>query len=224
MKTISNIYEGILAGQDATMQAGDDAIKFAEWFVNQWLEGFKIDAPAAMNAMIGAIKMEGKNTVVIDAAIANKVYIKQFMPDRMYIVKQLPKNIRTIKFINAKWGVDVNSFIGDLSNINIEVYKDDEKTFADLHLSFKMATAGNDIKLGRIVCDKFQLTHMKMETLTFDNNSIMLDVVLDSCEKLQMIYGRFNDAMSAKLPKSYIVNQLCQTGILPWGIHLNIYG
>lgn len=219
------VSEGILSGVDASLNAADEVIEFAQWFVNQWVEYVKIDVDAALESLVKAIRMEGKDTVVIDEEIANSVNVSKFMPDRMYIVKALPKNIRTIKFINAKWGVvDINAFIGDLSNLNVEVYKDNERTFADLHISFKMANAGKDIMLGKIICDKFQLTHPKMETLKFSDDSIMLEVVIDSCEKLQNIYGKFRYASSAKLPRNYIVYQLCQSGVLPWGIKLNIYG
>lgn len=227
MKSINDILEASILGDiDTSLSAADKVMEFAQWFINQWLCVVKIDPDAVLESLVKAIKMEGRDTAVIDVevAYAHSGSVGKFMADRIYVVKSLPKNIRTIKFINAKYGVDLNSFIGDLSKLNIEVYKDNERTFADLNVAFKMATAGVNIKLGKIICDRFQLSHMKMETLQIADNSIMLDVVMDTCEKLQQIYGKFNDAMSAKLPKNYIVYQLCQHGVLPWGIKLNIYG
>lgn len=219
------VDEGLLSGMDSTLQAGDDVLEFAEWFVNQQAEELKsTDVEAAMAATVAAVEFQGKDTVILDVEKAYEPIAKRFAPDRLIIKSRLwPKNIKKIIVINCPYGFMLHSYVADLSKLDVEVYKDNMRTYSNLDAAFKMATTGADIKFGSIKCDCFKMSNPKVTDITFGKNSSMLDVNLGGCEKLTFIYGRFNDAMSARLPRQYVTSKLCETGLLPWGIDLTIY-
>ena len=220
------VKEGLLKGQNETLQVGDDVLEFVEWFVEQHVEEHKtIDKDAAMNATFTAVSFKGKDTVVIDVEQAYEgQIINRYSPDVLIIKSKLwPKHIKKLIVINCKYGFAINSYVSDLSKLDIEVYKDDQHTYGNIGAAFKMSTTGSDIKFGNIKCDCFKMSNPKVTDITFGKDTVMLDVNLGGCDKLTFIYGRFGDAMSAKLPRHFVTSRLCESGLLPWGVDLRIY-
>jgi len=134
----------------------------------------------------------------------------------------LPNYVKKITYINAKYGIYLASYAGDISDFTTEVFKDNHRTFGDLECAFKMATAGNDIKLGNITCDVFKINHMKLESLMIKDNTI-LEVRLDNNSDLKEIYGSFPNATNIKLCRKFVTNKLAQSGFMPWGCELQLY-
>ena len=210
------IKEGILAGMDNTLQAGDDAIEFIEWYIGEYANvDSNIDANKAKEAMLSAVSFEGKNTVVINAEIAEKTFVKHFDPDRLYIKSSLPpKNIKTIKVIKCKWGYAINSFIDDLSSFNIEVYSDNGKTYSYLDAAFKIATTGTTYKFGNIKCGKFKMTAQKVKTLEIGKLCDILEVDLEQCYELENFKGDFGMPTEMRLSRAFVKKQMVKLGIM----------
>ena len=107
----TNVKEGLLAGQDATLQVGDNVLEFVEWFVGQHVEECKtIDKDAAMNATFSAISFKGKDTVVIDVKQAYEGQnINRYAPDVLVIKTKLwPKHIKKMIITNCKYGFAIH--------------------------------------------------------------------------------------------------------------------
>ena len=138
------VKEGLLSGQDATLQVGDDELEFVKWFVGQHVEEYKtIDKDAAMNATFSAVSFKGKDTVVIDVKQAYEgEIINKYSPDVLIIKSKLwPKHIKKLIVTNSKYSFAIHSYISDLSKLDIEVYRDDQRTYGNLDAAFKMATS-----------------------------------------------------------------------------------
>lgn len=219
------LKEGLLAGQDATLQAGDDVLEFVEWFVGQQKEEYKsTNIDEAIAVTVPAVSFKGKDTVIFDVEKAHEIIVGRYSPDRLIIKSKLwPKHIKKFIAINCPYGFAINSYISDLSKLDVEVYQDDMRTFGKLDAAFKMSTMGSDIKFGNIKCDCFKMSNPKVTDISFGKDTTILDVNLGDCEKLTFIYGKFNDAMSARLPRQFVTSKLCETGLLPWGVDLRIY-
>lgn len=219
------VKEGILDGMDGVLQAGDDVLEFVEWFVSQQQEEYKSTLKAeAIAVTIPAVSFKGKDTVIFDVEKAHERIVSRYAPDRLIIKSKLwPKHIKKFIAINCPYGFAINSYVSDLSKLDVEVYEDDMRTYGKLDAAFKMTTTGTEVKFGNIKCDCFKMNSPKITDITFGKDTVMLDVNLSGCDKLTFIYGRFNDAMSAKLPRQFVTSKLCESGLLPWGVDLRIY-
>ena len=218
----------ILGDIDASLNASDEMIEFARWYTTAQLDG-KYDKgevdEMAIAMLLSGLKNNGNGAWTIDvgAQYDFKGSPKRYDPDRLLIPKTgLPKNVKKITYINAKYGIFIASYVGDLSDFTVEVFRDNHRTFGDLDCAFKMATAGNDIKLGNITCDVFKVNHPTMETLSIKDNTI-LEVRLDNNSKLETIYGRFPNASLVKLSNKLVTHTLARTGLIPWGCKLQLY-
>lgn len=215
----------ILGDINASLNATDEVVEFARWYTTAQLDGKGEVAEDAIAMLLSGLKYNrnGEWTIDVGAQYDFKGKPGKYDPDRLLIPRTgLPKNVKKITYINAKYGIYLASYAGDLSNLDIEIYKDNHRTFGDLECSFKMATAGNDIKLGSITCDVFKINHMKMETLTIKDNTI-LEVRLDNNPELETVYGRFTNASLVKLSNKLVTHTLAQNGLIPWGCKLQLY-
>lgn len=215
----------ILGDIDASLNASDEVIEFARWYTTAQLDGKGEAAEDAIAMLLSGLQHTGKNewTIDMDKQYNYKGKIGRYDPDRLLIPRTgLPKNVKKITFINATYGIFVASYVGDISDFTIEVFKDNHRTFGDLECSFKMAAAGNDIKLGNVTCDAFKINHPKMETLSIKDNTI-LEVRLDNNPELETVYGRFPNASLVKLSNKLVTHTLAQTGLIPWGCKLQLY-
>lgn len=219
------VAEGVLSDIDASLNATDEVIEFARWYTTMQLDGKGEVAEDAIAMLLSGLKHNGNGEWTIDVGAQYDFKGKpgKYDPDRLLIPRTgLPKNVKKITYINAKYGIYLASYAGDISDFTIEVFKDNHRTFGDLECAFKMATAGNDIKLANITCDAFKINHPKMETLTIKDNTI-LEVKLDNNPELETIYGRFPNASLVKLSNKLVTHTLAQNGLIPWGCKLQLY-
>ena len=226
MKSINDILEASILGDiDASLNATDEVVEFARWYTTMQLDGKGEVAEDAIAMLLSGLKYNGNGEWTIDVGAQYDFKGKpgKYDPDRLLIPRTgLPANVKKITFINAKYGIFVASYAGDLSNLDIEVYRDNHRSFGDLEMGFKMATAGKDIKLGSITCDVFKINHMKLESLMIKDNTI-LEVRLDNNSDLKEIYGSFPNATNIKLCRKFVTNKLAQSGFMPWGCKLQLY-
>lgn len=217
-KCQKEVKEGIM-DIEGTLEADKNLLNFVEWYVNNIIDntpGGVRPKEEMITELLHGIVSKGKGVYIIDSKKISGL-------DELYIPKTgMPNWIKTIKFINLT-SLNVYSFSGDISNTDIEVYRDNERSFGLLSMSFKMSSASADIKLGKITCDELYIKHPKMETLRFDNNSIILDLRLDDCKKLQSIYGSLMNCSTVHIPKNYAARQLKEAGIVPWSANLLIF-
>lgn len=219
------VAEGVLSDINASLNATDEVIEFARWYTTAQLDGKGEVAEDAIAMLLSGLKHNGNGEWTIDVGAQYDFKGKpgKYDPDRLLIPKTgLPKNVKKITYINAKYGIYLASYAGDISDFTIEVFKDNHRTFGDLECAFKMATAGNDIKLGNVTCDTFKINHPKMETLTIKDNTI-LEVRLDNNPELETVYGRFPNASLVKLSNKLVTHTLAQNGLIPWGCKLQLY-
>ena len=95
--------------------------------------------------------------------------------------------------------------------------------YGSLSASFK--TKDNDtIKFGNVTCDSLTVLGRKATSLVLGPNSCILELDTHSMYNLTDIYDKraLHNLQKIKATKKYIKHQLCQTGVLPWGLDLNI--
>ena len=217
------IEESILSDMEVTFEKGDTVVEFAEWYVTNLLAFYnKYDKSELLSNAIGMIGIENNDTVVIDVSkdksnIGDSLVIKN---------PNIPRNIKTIKFINANKKIATNvyvmSYVGNISKINIEVYKDNGKSFGDI--DFKAGkTAGQHLMLGKITCDTLDIG-FRGDSLSINNDSVILDLSLKHAYNLTNFYGKLSHLSKFSACKLLIQRQLSEAGILPWGVKLEIYG
>lgn len=219
------VAEGVLSDIDASLNATDEVIEFARWYTTAQLDGKGEVDEDAIAMLLSGLKHNGNGEWTIDVGVQYDFpgTPKKYDPDRLLIPRTgLPKNVKKITYINAKYGIYLASYAGDISNFTIEVFEDNHRTFGDLECAFKMATAGNDIKFGNVTCDIFKINHPKMETLSIKDNTI-LEVRLDNNPKLETVYGKFSNASLVKISNKLVTHALAQNGLIPWGCKLQLY-
>jgi hypothetical protein len=220
-KVKEEIKEGILADMNDTIQAGDDLVEFADWYATNLLVYYnKFDKSELMNNLLGMISIENKDTVIIDVSkdestIGNSLIIKN---------PNIPGKIKTLKYINANKKVSANiyvlSYVGNLANMNIEVYRDNGKSYGNL--MFKVnKSGGQHAMLGKITCDCLDF-EFRGDSLSINNDSIILELNLKHSYNLTNLYTKLPHITSATVCKKLIQRQLSEAGIWPWGIKLDI--
>lgn len=214
------VKEGILADVETNMRKGDDLTKtllpFIEWYVDgQVREYKKFNKETLMNLYMESMSLEDKNTIIIDLSKDGSSFA-----DIMVVKDAIPGNIKTIKVYNCKYEFRIQSYIGDLSNIDIEVYRDNGKSFSNIVASFK-SKVGEHIRFGKLICSDFELRCMA-ETVTIGNDSVILTLDTSASSSLTNIYGKLSNVDDAILNHKLVKTQLCQSGFLPWGCKLTV--
>lgn len=226
MKTISNIlsnttslkssiHEGLLKGQAETLKGGDDLIKFVQWFVDQHVaEEPVVDTEAAFNVMMKGTELKG-DTIIIDTDKAYDHMIKRFDPDRLIIKTALmPSNVKNIKIINCKYSYMIHSYISDLSQFNIEVYKDNGSKYGSLAAAFKMKTTGDTVKFGNIKAGSFVVSSPKIKIIEIGKDCDILEPDFEQCSSLEDITGNLGRAEDLHLSRHFVKCQLVKSGLL----------
>ena len=231
MKDLYNIYEDIseslLSDIDTSLSEGGIIAEFANWFVDSFIVDFpkyKKDKTKFLNVFVQCLSAEGNNTIIIDSEKLDELLDStfDFFGITMYIVTPMPSNIKEVKVYNAGTFY-INSYIGDLSNFNIKVYKDEGNYYSDLRTSFKLKC--KDIKFGTIECSELKINSIKAETVYFEKNSIILEFDAASCNSLKEIYNgesALSNITHGKYNLTYIKHQLHKARVLPWGSGLTI--
>lgn len=226
MKTISNIlsntaslkssiYEGLLKGQAETLKGGDDLVKFVHWFVDQYVaEEPVVDRDAAFNAMMNATELKG-DTVIIDTDKAYNHMIKRFDPERLIIKTSLmPSNIKNIKIINCKYSYMIHSYISDISQFNIEIYRDNGSKYGSLAAAFKMKTTGDTVKFGNIKAGSFIMTSPKIKIIEIGKDCDIIEPNFEQCMQLEDIKGNLGRVEKLHLSRHFVKCQLVKSGLI----------
>lgn len=209
------VKEGLLRGQANTLKDGDDLIKFVQWFVDQHVaEEPVVDTELAFNTMMNAAELKG-DTIIIDVEKAYNHLIKRFNPDRLIIKTALmPSNIKNIKIINCKYGYMIHSYISDISQFNIEVYRDKGNLYGDIDAAFRMKTTSDTVKFGNIKAGAFNVPSLKIKTIEFGKDCDILEPNFEQCEKLENIKGSLGMPEEMSLSRYFVKCQLVKSGLL----------
>ena len=209
------VKEGLLKGQAETLKSGDDHIEFVKWFVDQYVAEEKmVDPEAVFKSVMDATELNG-DTIIIDTEKAYNHMIKRFDPDRLIIKTALmPLNIKNIKIINCKYGYMIHSYISDLSQFSIEVYKDNGKQYGDIAAAFKIKTTGDTVKFGNIKSRTFKISSPKIRTIEFGNDCNMLEPNFEQCTALEDIKGNLGMPYEFNVSRHFIKYQLVKSGLL----------
>ena len=212
-----NVKEGILDDMDTSLGNGDKHISIIEWYKTQREYAHESTNDSDVKLLMERLSFEGKDTLVIDCKdIVNKIV------DEFYIKDNLPNGIKHIKVINSKGTCfKVYSFTTDLSNINFSIFEDNARMYGDIIFHTKIR-AGKDLKIGDLLCCKFNVNAPTIETLTIGNNSVALEIHLGGCSKLNDLYGPTRDAQDYTVCKNFIRYQLAANGKFAWGATMNI--
>ena len=229
----------VLGDVEDTIQAGDDVVEFAQWFIDSAEEGFalmgndKFDSEGVLPSFAACITSPSKGVFIIDTfkIFDSKNKGALHLCDRMHLteksLKKLPKYVKTIKIYNFKYSdYYLSCYTNDISKLNIEVYADEGKSYGDLACIFWNKLKNKNVKFGQITCSKFRIgTYAsKIESIMLAKDSTMIEVDLSENENLTDIYGRFEHAMTVKFPRQLVARQLASAGIIPHGCELRIYG
>lgn len=225
----------ILGDIEDTIQAGDDAIEFAQWILDSADEGFKLagtnkfKSEGLLPKLATCISTPSKGVFTIDTFKLFDVGCG-ILCDRIFLtensLKKLPKGLKTIKIYNFKYGdYQLSCYINDISKINIEVYGDEGRSYGNLQILFWSKLKSKDIKLGKITCSNIKIGNYssKIESITLAKDSTMIGVDLSENENLTEVYGRFDHAMTVKFPRQLVARQLASAGFIPHGCELKIY-
>ena len=224
-KKKKQVKEGILDDIEISIDKGDKAMEFINWYIDQTskeMTNFKKYVTEDFISKLYGMVTVDNDTVIIDMSDAKRSNLEF---DLMVIYDTpIPSFIKTLKIYNqSKHPFDIQSYFTDISNCNIEVYSDKGKMYGSLSASFK--TKDNDtIKFGNVTCDSLTVLGRKATSLVLGPNSCILELDTHSMYNLTDIYDKraLHNLQKIKATKKYIKHQLCQTGVLPWGIDLNI--
>lgn len=211
------VKEGILDDIDTTIGNGDKLVSIIEWYKKQREYAHANIDDDDVKDLWECLSFEGKDTLVIDCkGLINEI------TDAFYIKDNLPNGIKNVKVINAEVTVfKVYSFTTDLSNINFSVFEDNGRTYGNIIFHVKIR-AGKELKIGDLLCCEFTVNAPAIETLTIGNNSVVLELHVGRCPKLNEIYGHIRDAQDVTVCHNFIKYQLAALGKLSWGINLHI--
>ena len=224
-KKKKQVKEGILDSMDNVIHNGDKVAEFVNWFVEQVCNELNKYAPekdALLSELYNMVTVD-KDTVIID--MSKNTGKTNFDFDIIVVYdKPIPSFVKTLKIYNqGKWPVHLNSYMTDLSSCNIEIYSDNGKSYGRMSISFK--SKGNDtIKFGNIICDGLLIAARKATSIILGSDSIILELDVQTMPNLTDIYAKraLHNLQKIRATKNYIKHQLCQNGLLPWGLDLYI--
>ena len=220
-KSKKAIKEGVLSDMNNTFKNEGELLKFAEWLADNNESVSARDN--LVSDLLSGITTDSKGNFTIDCKDIKLDSWNQF---DLFIPKEgVPSWIKSIKILNAKVGVQVFSYCGDLSNFTLETYRDNCKSYADVSLRFKIRDANKSIKLCKLACMDLYIGHPTMETLNINDDSTIITLRLEDCKKLNNIYGSLQKLSLYKvnLPRRLVQTLLKQTGIISWSSEINIF-
>lgn len=167
------------------------------------------------------ISSDKKGTIIID--YTNKNYWEAAALSYIPITKDMP--INNIKIINCgKDTVIVKPFIADISNFNIEIYKDNRNISGKLTISYDSSRFAS-IKLCTFKCDEVRLFGSLVQHIEINKNTASSDCntfELDYCPNLEEIKGSILNIANIVLPANYVKKCLCNAGIISNSSKLSI--
>lgn len=167
------------------------------------------------------ISSDKKGTIIVD--YTNKNYWEAAALSYIPITKDMPVN--NIKIINCgKDTVIVKPFITDISNFNIEIYKDNRNISGRLTISYDNSRFAS-IKLCTFKCDEVRLFGSLVQQIEINKNTASSDcntLELDYCPNLEEIKGSILNITNIVLPANYVKKCLCNAGIISNSSRLSI--
>lgn len=237
------IDEASLLGDiEDTIKTGDNIVEFAQWIIETTKEAYSLigikyhllEDEKALSKIASCVSCPSKGVFIIDSDKMFNCDLRENW-DRIFFteksLKTMPKELKTIKFYNFvdnRFGdMQISLLTNNISNINIEVYTDNGKSYGNLKVVVWSKIKNNNIKLGNIICNRFKLEETRgknnNETLLFGKDSIMLSVDIADNTKLTDVFGKFENATEVKFPINFVRYMLAQHGIIPHGCNLKIY-
>ena len=219
-KKNKDIKEGIFDDKSVAKQKNSMIFKIADFIVSQPEMGIKDNIKEqVMSAVFNAITLDNVGFSLDIKAFEESSNYGQL--DFLYVPKQgLPDWFKLNNVYNAKGGYSICTHTGDLSNLNLTVWADDGKSYADLSVSCKIKTVGESLTLGKIECYRFMVNAPSIESISFDKDSIMIGAQFGRCSKLQNIYGFIGHADSVVFPKNFVKSYMAQHGLVGWGTNV----
>ena len=218
------VSESILDDIDTNLEIGDDLLNFVNWYVGQYeiQYGDKVDSEKAKETLLKCTTVS-KGIATIDINLIDDYVIKYFDADVFFITKDGMKNIpvHTIKYLNAEFGVQINSFVTDLSKLNVIAFENNGNIYTCIKCVISRTAKGNVIKFGKIECDKFDLVNETIDSVVFDKNSIIIGLNLLECPKLEDAYN-VPHVDELKITKHFAVKQIKRTGLVPQSTDVTI--
>ena len=225
-KAKKKVQEGILDDIDTNLAAGDELIKFVNWYVGQYVKKYskKVDVDEATNCLIKCTTVSNDVATIDIKYIEDDYYLKYFEADRLYIpvdgMKDIP--VKTIKYINAKYGVQMNLETADTGDLNVEAYIDNGKTYGDISCVFSHKVK-NHVFLGNIKCNRFRMLDQgTIAEVHFGIFSEMLEVDLADCNSLLTANLNTTCKQAVKLSKKFVANELIRSGFISPSVEILI--
>lgn len=215
------VQEGILDKKSVARESNSMVYKIADFIVSQPEMGIKDNIrEQVMSAVINAITLDDVGFSLDIKAFEESSNYGQI--DFLYVPKQgLPDWFKLNNVYNAK-GYTICTHTGDLSNLNLAVYTDNGRTYADLSISCKIKTVGESLTVGKITCCDLYILAPSIESFSVDKDSTIITLDVSKCSKLTDIYSKFPYATSVKLNKTFVKHQLKLTGVVSWGANITI--
>ena len=129
------IEASILGDIEDTIQAGDDIVEFAQWFLEATIEGFsltdgaklKIDFDDYLPKLVSCVVSPSKGVFILDTfklfdADCSKICDRMHLTEKA--LKNMPKGLKTIKIYNFKYGEYVynREFLCRVNSVNYQLY------------------------------------------------------------------------------------------------------
>lgn len=220
------VQEGVLDDIDMNLKAGDELITFVKWFVEQYAKKYakKINVEDAENNLMKCTKVSDGTATIDIKIIEDDYYVKYFEADRLYITADGMKDcpVKTVKYINAKYGIQMNLEAADTGDLNVEVYVDNGKSYGDINCVFSHKIKGY-VRLGDIKCDRFHMLDQATITrVSFGTFSEMLEIDLADCRNLLTANLNTTCKQTVKLSKKYVANELIRSGFISPSVEILI--
>lgn len=210
------IKEGLLDDMDTVLQDYDNTNEFIKWYVSQYniTVKNKNQVEQLMQALINSVKFEDEKTVSIDLKGYEKIIDLMVIKDTSIFNK-----INTIKIYNSNDKFKLQALTPDLSTINIEIYTDYGKSFADLTVMTKTNTLSDKtLHFGRIVCWTLKVAVSTLKSIKINNDSIILAIDISQIDYIEYeIEYNLKTVNQFKATKNYISKLLKYKMAIPWG-------
>ena len=212
-KRKKKIQEGVLSDIDTTIENDSDLMRFINWYVDGYLSEYKKeDRQETIEDVLEMVSVKGPGHYEI------KCLNWSFGIPELIIPKSgIPNWLKKITFTETRVRASIKSWTNDLSGLEINVYKSG-KELGDIEFAFKISPANTSIKIGKILCNKFNITSAHIEDLIIDKNSLISILDLEDCKKLKYIYGNAHfGCYRYVFPAHFVRSYMMQNGLIPWG-------
>lgn len=108
----------------------------------------------------------------------------------------------------------IHSYISDISQFNIEVYKDNGNKYGDIDAAFKMKTAGDTVKFGNIKAGAFTVSSPKIKTIEIGNDCDIIEPNFEQCMQLEDIKGNLGMPDEFSVSRHFVKCQMIKSGLL----------